>query len=371
MADRMVIGIIGCGVISRVYIRDIKRLFPSVMEIRAVADVDVSRAEALAAEFHIPIACNVETLLKDSEITLAVNLTPPQFHTSINRQILEASKHLFCEKPFALTLEDAQEILDLAKKKNLRVGSAPDTFLGSGLVTCRKLLKDGWIGRPLYVNANMMYSIVETWHPSPEAFYRKGGGPIFDMAGYYITALVSMFGSVTQIYAVAKTGYPERTIYVGERRGKHIPVETPTFYAVILEMENGVTVTMNFSFDVWKSTLPLFEVYGTEGTMMVPDPNNHGGVPKIYRKEQRLAECFGGQDTGNGEPFALPELAQNVGEYVRGLGVMDLAKAIQSGTKSRVSGEFALHVVDVMTGIMKSAEGGALYKTVTRAPEVE
>ena len=361
MKEIMKIGIIGCGVISKVYARDIKRLFPGKLQICAAADVDYSRAEALAAEFDIPRACTPGELLAIPEIELVINLTPPKFHTPINQQILAAGKHLFSEKPFAMNVEDAKETLRLAQEKGLKVGCAPDTFLGSSLVTCRKALKDGLIGTPLYVNANMMYSMVEIWHPSPDSFYQEGGGPIYDMGGYYITALVSMFGPVTRILAVSRTGYPERTIYNGPRFGETIPVETPTFYAIIMEMQQNVTVTMNFSFDIWKSTLPMFEVYGTEGTLMVPDPNNHGGVPKVYRKEQRLAECFGGTDHGNGEPFALPELAQNVGEYVRGLGVAELADAIREGREPAASGKLGLHVVDVMTGIMKAAESGEAY----------
>ena len=364
MNTKMNIGILGCGVISRVYARDMKRLFPGELNIRSAADVDVNRARALAEEFEIPNACTVEELLADPEIELVVNLTPPKFHTALNRQILEAGKHLFSEKPFALTLEDAKETLALAEAKGLCVGSAPDSFMGSAHRTVQKLLKDGWIGKPLYVTANMMYSMVELWHPSPEAFYQEGGGPIYDMGGYYISTLVNLFGPVTRIQAVSATGYPARTIYNGPRMGETVPVEIPTFYAAILEM-GSVIVTMNFSFDIWKSSLPLFEVYGTEGTLVVPDPNHHGGSPQVYRKEQRLAACFGGEDTGKGEALTIPECTQNVGEYVRGLGVADLARAIREGRRCAANGELALHTVDVMTGIMKAAKSGQAYVPVT------
>ena len=357
----MNIGILGCGVISRIYLRDMRRLFPEELEVTAVADVDPAQAGRLAEEFAIPRVYTPEKLLADPDIELIVNLTPPRLHTELNRQILEAGKHLFCEKPFALTLPEAEETLRLAEEKGLSVGCAPDTFMGSAMTTCRKLIRDGWIGKPLYVTANMMYSMVELWHPHPGPFYQEGGGPIYDMGGYYITALISMFGSVTRIQALSASGYPTRTVYVGPNAGQSIPVETPTFYAVLLETSRKVIVTMNFSFDIWKSTLPLFEVYGTEGTLEVPDPNHHGGTPRLFRKEQRLAECFGGEDVGKGEYFKLPELSQNVGEYVRGLGVADLVRSIRQGHPCAANGKLALHVVDVMTGIMEAARTGKAY----------
>jgi len=359
--ERMRAGILGCGVISRIYLRDLQRLFSGDVEVTAAADLDESRARRLAEEFSVPKALTPEKLLADEDIELVINLTPPKMHTRLNRQILEAGKHLFCEKPFALTLPEAEETLRLAEEKGLAVGCAPDTFMGSALSTCRKLIRDGWIGKPLYATANMMYSMVELWHPEPEPFYQAGGGPIYDMGGYYISALVSFFGSVTRIQAVSAAGFETRTIYTGPRAGQTVPVETPTFYAAILETARGVIVTMNFSFDIWKSSLPLFEIYGTEGTLAVPDPNHHGGSPRVYRKEQRLAESFGGEDLGKGEFFPLPEMQQNVGEYVRGLGVADLARAIREGRPCAANGKLALHVVDVMTGIMESARTGAPY----------
>ena len=208
----------------------------------------------------------------------------------------------------------------------------------------------------------MMTSGVETWHPSPEPFYSEGGGPIYDMGAYYLTVLVSMFGPVKRLISLQGKGFDQREICNGPRKGEIVDVQVPTYYAVLMEMENGVRVNMNFSFDIWKSSLPLFEVYGTEGTLMVPDPNHHGGVPKIYRKEQKLAACMGGDDHGNGEAFAMPELAQDVGEYVRGLGVAELVRAIQEHRPAAVGKEMTLHVLDVLTGILKSGESQIWYE---------
>mgnify|MGYP004630896745 FL=1 len=358
----MKLGIVGCGVISRVYVRDLQRLYAGLVTVEAVADAFLENAKELAGEFRIPVCCSVDELLERKDIELVINLTPPKFHTEINRKILNAGKHVFCEKPFALGVEEAEEIFNLAESKGLYAGSAPDTFLGSAMTTCRKLLQDGWIGKPLYVTANMMTSGVETWHPSPEPFYSEGGGPIYDMGAYYLTVLVSMLGPVKRLISLQGKGFDQREIYNGPRKGEIVDVQVPTYYAVLMEMENGVRVTMNFSFDIWKSSLPLLEVYGTEGTMVVPDPNHHGGVPKIYRREQKLAACMGGDDHGNGEAFAMPELAQDVGEYVRGLGVAELVKAIQEHRPAAVGKEMTLHVLDVLTGILKSGESQTWYE---------
>jgi len=363
--DRTCVGLIGCGVISNTYLRDMKRLYADSLYIKMTADVDSGRAKKQAEAYGVEKNGTVEELLSDPEITLVINLTPPRFHTPVNRQIIEAGKHVFCEKPFALSMEEAIETAELAAKKGVMICCAPDSFLGSSLSTCRKVIQDGWIGKPLYVNANMMNSGVETWHPSPAPFYSEGGGPVFDMGGYYFTALVSMFGAAKQVMAVQETGYKERTCYTGPEKGKKVPVQTPTFYALILTMKSGVIVTMNFSFDIWKSTLPMFEVYGTDGTLMVPDPNMHGGIPKIYRKEQKLSACFDGMDTGSGEAFALPELNQNVGEYVRGIGVADMAEAIKAGTRPGCNIDLVLHVTEIMTGTMEAAKSGEIYRFKT------
>lgn len=360
--DPMKLGIIGCGVISRIYVRDLQRLYSDLASVEAVANASMDKAKKLAEEFQIPACCSVDELLERKDIELVINLTPPKVHTEINRRILNAGKHVFCEKPFALSVEEAKEIFTLAESRGLYAGSAPDTFLGSAMTTCRKLLQDGWIGKPLYVTANMMTSGVETWHPSPEPFYSEGGGPVYDMGAYYLTVLVSMFGPVKRLISLQGKGFDQREIYNGPRKGEIVDVQVPTYYAVLMEMENGVRVNMNFSFDIWKSSLPLFEVYGTEGTMMVPDPNHHGGVPKIYRKEQKLAACMGGDDHGNGEAFAMPEVAQDVGEYVRGLGVAEMVRAIQEHRPAAVGKEMTLHVLDVLTGILKSGESQTWYE---------
>ena len=362
----MKIGIMGCGVISKQYIQDIQRLYRE-LEICMVADVHSDVAERTAQQYNILRWGTPDELLNDTETELIINLTPPKMHTEVNRKILLAGKHVYCEKPFALTLEEAQEIQELARKQGLAVGCAPDTFLGSSLSTCKKLINDGWIGKPLYVNANMMSAGVETWHPRPEAFYEEGGGPLYDMAPYYLSALVKLFGSVRKVYANAKKGFAERTVYTSERFGCKIPVETPTHFAVIIDLKNGMLANMNFSFDISKSTMPHMEIYGTDGTLEAPDPNMTGGVPKIYRREQMLAECFGGQDQNDGGFCTLPELYQDVGNFVRGAGVVDLVHKLDNNEKE--DAQLAVHVVDIITSIIKSAETGIPQELETEYEE--
>ena len=364
----MKIGIMGCGVISRQYIRDIRRLYRG-LEIVMVADIRQETAEETAKEFGIAQAGTPEQLLAEQGVELVVNLTPPAMHTVVNRRILQAGKHVFCEKPFALTLEEAQEIQRLAVEKGLSVGGAPDTYLGSAQSTCRKLLRDGWIGRPLYVCANMMSAGVETWHPRPEPFYQPGGGPLYDMGPYYFSALTAMFGAVRQVQAVAGTGLVRRTVYTPERFGQRFAVETPTHFSALLEMAGGVLVNANFSFDVWKSELPLMEIYGTEGTLSVPDPNMTGGTPRIYRRERALVKCYGAETVSEQDGFMeVPELYQNVGAYVRGAGVQKMVQALAQG--QRLNAVRETHVVDIITSVLRAAKSGTA-QTLTTDCEAE
>ena len=361
------IGIIGCGVISNTYIRDIQRFYDKLY-ICACADVDTKLAAQHAAKYHIPTGCSVDELLSMDEIEIVVNLTPPQFHTEINRKILLAGRHLFCEKPFALTVEDAEEILQLAREKGLAVGSAPDTFMGSSLQTCNKLLRDGWIGKPLYATANMMSGGVETWHPAPANFYKEGAGPLYDMGPYYFTALTTLLGPLKSICAFSGTGFSNRRVYTGPYKGTTVPVETPTHYSGMAQLESGVIVSMNFSFDIWHSNLPMLEIYGTEGTLEVPDPNMSGGRPKVYRKERTLDTLYCDSEEAKAKLHVsaeVPELFPNIGEYTRGAGILDLAAAIREGRPPRACGALACHVIDAITGMMRSAESHEIYNMKT------
>ena len=369
--NRTNVGIIGCGVISRTYAGDIGRFFPK-LRITACVDLETTLAEKLAAEFGIPKACTTAELLSDPEIGLVINLTPPQAHTELNRKIIEAGKHLFCEKPFAQTPEEAQELLDLADRMGVQAGSAPDTFLASGLQSVRYYLDAGMIGKPFFITANMTTFGVETWHPNPRPFYAAGSGPLYDMAPYYLTALISLAGPVESIAAFSAKPGETRHIYVGVLAGTEIPAEVETHYSAIMRMRSGVIVNLNVSYDIYRSNLPMFEIYGDGGTLTYPDPNFGGGAPKVYRKEQYTDPLY--RDTEEARQrkeifYELPELFPRPKDYSRGIGVADLAYAIETGGVSRTRG-MIVHTIEAINGLMKAAESGTVYqmKTVCEKP---
>ena len=367
------IGILGCGVISRTYAGDIQQFYPG-LKICACADVQPAFSRKLADEFGIPEACTPEELLSGSKAEIILNLTPPQFHVELNRKIIEAGKHLFCEKPFAQTVREAEELVSLAAEKNVRIGSAPDTFLGSGLQSMRYYLDAGLIGKPFFVTANMTTFGVETWHPNPVPFYRKGSGPLYDMAPYYLSALISLLGPIESLCAFSAKPGETRHVYAGPKAGETIPAEVPTHYTSILRMRNGTVVNLNVSFDIYRSNLPMFEIYGDGGTLAYPDPNFGGGTPKVYRKEQYTDTVY--QHTPEAETRRktfreLPELFTRAKDYSRGIGVLDLARAIETGGKNRASGEMIIHLTEAIEGMIRSAEEGTVYlmRTTCERPE--
>ncbi|QAY66805.1 Gfo/Idh/MocA family protein [Paenibacillus protaetiae] len=344
--EKIKIGIIGTGNISTVYLKNGSSF--EAAEVVACADLDVERAKAKGEEFGIR-GCSVEEMLADPAIDMVINLTIPQAHAAVCLQALEAGKHVYVEKPFSVTLEDGRKVMELAAKKGLLVGSAPDTFLGGGLQTAIKVIEDGWIGTPIGATAFMMSGGHESWHPSPEFYYQHGGGPMFDMGPYYITALVAMLGPIARVTGSTRISYPERTITSKPKAGQKIEVEVPTHVAGVLEFANGPIGTIVTSFDVkGGSQLPWIEVYGSQGSMMVPDPNNFGGTVKVRRA---------GSQEWSDIPLAFPNT-----ENGRGMGAADMAKAIQTGRKHRASGELGYHVLEAMVGIHVAAEKGEHYK---------
>lgn len=361
------VGIIGSGVISRTYISDIKAFYRD-LEVVACADIGLALAQKLASEFNIPKAYVTEDLLNDPEIDIVINLTPPQFHVAVDRQIIRAGKHLFSEKPFAPTLQEARDILALAEEAGVRVGCAPDTFLASGLQSMRYYLDAGIIGNPFFVTANMTTFGVETWHPNPVTYYKQGSGPIMEMAPYYLAAIVSLLGPIDSLLAFAAQPYDTRRVYVGPATGTDIPVETPTHYTSILRLKSGVVVNLNVSFDIYKSSLPMFEIYGDGGTLAYPDPNFGGGTPRVYRKEQYTDVAYQNNEasqTRRERFYELPELFPRVKDYSRGIGVLDLAKSIDSGEDNRTNGPLILHITEAMEGLLRSSETEELYRMTT------
>ncbi|NMO97339.1 Gfo/Idh/MocA family protein [Paenibacillus lemnae] len=340
-------GIIGCGNISGIYMKNIPTF--SSLEVAACADLDLEKARSQAEQHQIPVACTPEELLAMPDIDMIINLTIPGVHADVCLQALEAGKHVYVEKPLALTLEQGKQVLDLAKQKNLYVGSAPDTFLGAGLQTALKVVRDGLIGRPVSANAFMMSRGHENWHPDPEFYYAEGGGPMFDMGPYYLTALIQLLGPIRSVAGMTSKAFPERTITSEKKRGQIIPVAVPTHVAGTMVFENGAIGTLITSFDIFGgSELPQIEIHGTEGSLKVPNPNGFGGTVE-YR---RLGD----------EAWTEVPLTEGNATNSRGLGPADMAEAIQNGTRHQASGELAYHVLEAMWAFHLSSDAGSYYE---------
>jgi predicted dehydrogenase len=336
------VGIVGCGNISGIYLEAGKKW--DILNIVACADIDLPRAQAQAAKYGIPKACGVEELLADPGIDIVVNLTVPQAHATVALAALAAGKSVYNEKPLALDREQAQRMLDLAREKGLRVGCAPDTFLGGGLQTCRKLIDDGVIGEPIGASAFMMSHGPESWHPNPDFFYQPGAGPMFDMGPYYLTALTTLLGPVRRVTGSTRISFPERVIGSEPLRGQAIKVNTPTHIVGVLDFTAGAIGTIVTSFDTWSSELPRMEIYGSKGTLSLPDPNTFGGPVRL-----RLA----GEQSWSEAP-----IAHGYTQNSRGLGVADMADAIRAGRAHRANGELAYHVLDLMHTIHDASREG-------------
>lgn len=346
--DKVTVGVIGCGNISDIYLKNLKA-FP-ITEVAACADLIPEKARAQAERHEIPRACTVDELIGDPGIEIVLSLTPPAEHASIALAALAAGKHVYTEKPLAAARDDGREILDRARRAGLLVGAAPDTFLGGGLQTCRKLIDEGWIGEPVAAGAFMVCHGPEGWHPNPDFFYQAGGGPLFDMGPYYLTALVTLLGPVRRVAGSARASFPERIVTRPDAYGTRIKVATPTHIAGLLEFAGGAVGTLVTSFDVWSSGLPRLEIHGSEGTLSLPDPNTFGGPVLIRRKDDN-------------EWREIP-LTHGYAENSRGLGLADLASSLGHKRPVRAGGDLAYHVLDIMQSLLESSQDGS-YRELT------
>lgn len=331
--DKVKVGVIGCGNISSIYFENLTKLF-RIVEVVACADLIPEKATEAAEKYDIPKACSVEELLADPEIKIVLNLTIPASHYEVCKAALLAGKSVHVEKPLSITREQGKEINEIAKGKGLLVGCAPDTFMGAGIQTCRKLIDDGWIGRPIAATAFMTCHGHESWHPDPEFYYKTGGGPMFDMGPYYLTALVSLMGAVDSVSGMTAMSFPTRTITSAKKFGNVVDVEVATHIAGLMKFKNGAIGTIITSFDVWGAELPYIEIYGTEGTIRVPDPNTFGGP--VYVKKSNHSDWH-----------EIP-MTHIYAENSRGIGVADMAYSIQGGRKNRANGDLGYHVLDIM-----------------------
>lgn len=342
MHKPMQVGIIGCGNISAAYFKGCDIFH--IIKVKGCADVNMEAAKAKAEEFGCQ-AMTVDELLADKDIELVINLTIPAVHAEVSLKALEAGKHVHCEKPLAVDLADGRKVIETAKAKGLRVGCAPDTFMGAGLQTSRKIIDDGWIGNPLSGTVFMMCRGPEGWHPNPAFFYQKGGGPMFDMGPYYITALIHLLGPVRSVTAVTSKGFSKRLATCKEHFGEWLPVDVPTHNAGIIEFHNGALITAMISFDVHSHYHHNIELYGTHGSMQIPDPNTFGGEVKVFRPEAT-------------EWKAVP-YSHGYSVNSRSIGAADLAYGVRTGRAHRCSGELAYHALEVMHSFEKSSLAGA------------
>ncbi len=334
------VGIIGTGNIAPAYIRGCQPF--DVIKIAACADILTDRAQAFAAE-HGLVARSIDELLADDDIDMVINLTIPAAHAEVSLQIIEAGKHAYSEKPLALNRADGEKIMQAAAAQGVRMGCAPDTFLGGGGQTARKAIDDGLIGMPIAATAFFLSHGPESWHPNAGFYYLKGGGPLFDMGPYYLTTLVNLMGPVARVAGSARITFDERIATSDALRGQVLPVEVNTHIAGTLEFENGAIATVITSFDIWGHHLPYIEIHGTDGSLSVPDPNRFDGTVQTVR---------GGQRAWVDMPLTH---TTNIG---RGAGVADMAYAIQSGRPHRASGALAFHVLDIMQALEESAAQG-------------
>lgn len=341
------VGIIGCGAISGIYLRRTK-IFKA-LDVVACADLDISRARAKATEHGIPKACTVKQLLGIKGIDIALNLTVPAAHAPVSLACVKAGKSVYSEKPMTIEREDAQKLMRMAARKKVRLGGAPDTFLGAGIQTCRKLMDEGAIGKPVGATAFMLSGGVETWHPNPEFYYKWGGGPMLDMGPYYLTALINLLGPIQRVAGAVTKGRDQRIATCKEKHGLVIDVDVPTHVTGLLNFQCGAVGTIVTSFDVpGGHHLPRIEVYGTEGTLSVPDPNTFKGPVKLKRVGQ--------------EEWQEMPLQFGYAENTRGLGVADMAHGLLSGRPHRANGDLTYHVLDIMHAIHESAAKGRHVK---------
>lgn len=345
------VGLVGCGTISETYLR---APYPSLRYV-ACADLDPARAEATASA-HGMRALSPEQLWSDEDIDVVCNLTVPRAHGEVSLACLEAGKHVYQEKPLALDRGQAATMLETARARGLLLACAPDTFLGAGLQTCRRLIDEGVIGRPIAATAQMANHGHEHWHPDPAFYYARGGGPLFDMGPYYLTALVSLLGPIRRVAAFAAGSGAARLVRQGKRAGQLLAVEVPTHISGVLDLAGGVVASLVMSFDTWSSPPALLEIHGDEASLALPDPNTFGGPVRLF---------LAGTHAWREVPI------DDFEQHQRGVGLADLAAAISTGTPVKTSAELAFHVLDAMAALVESAETGRVLELTSTSERPE
>lgn len=355
----MGIGIIGCGNISTTYL-SLAPLFKG-LQVVAVADQNIAAATARAAEYKVQ-AQSVDDLLANPDVGLVINLTIPDAHYAITRRAVEAGKHVYSEKPVVLTMAEGTALRDLARAKGVLVGSAPDTFLGGAHQQVRAMIDDGAIGTVTAGAGAFMGPGMEMWHPTPHFFFQPGAGPMLDMGPYYIGNLINFLGPVRRVGALASAAHATRTVTSQPNAGQVIPVNTPTNIHALLEFHNGATIGLSVSWDVWAHKRVNMELYGTEGSLFVPDPNFFGGKIEMAGRDGKIAEVAGWD-----HPFSRTNQDHGRGPIAnyRTAGVADMVAAMAEGRDHRCSLDRTLHAVEVMTAALQSGATGEFVTLTT------
>ncbi|MFH5879824.1 Gfo/Idh/MocA family protein [Arthrobacter sp. NA-172] len=334
------VAVIGAGNISKAYLDNLT-VFPD-LKVHVIADLFEEAAEARAKEYGIPEWGSPELALNHPDVEIIVNLTIPAAHVEVATAAVNAGKHVWTEKPFSLDRESGLALLKTADAAGIRLGTAPDTFLGAGLQTARRIIEAGGIGTPLTALTMFQTPGPESWHPNPSFLFAHGAGPLFDMGPYYVTALVQTFGSVRKVAAVGSKSKEIRVVGSGPKAGEEFPVEVPTHVSAMLQFEGGASSHSVFSFESPRLRMGFVEISGTEGMLELPDPNNFDGELKLWR-------------AGAEEPEIIPATGPANG---RGMGVLDMARSLRAGVPHRAQGALAYHVVDTLVSIAESAETG-------------
>jgi predicted dehydrogenase len=347
------VGLVGCGKISQAYL---SAGYPNVTYV-ACADIEEARAKATAEAYDLePLP--VGELLSAPDVDVVCNLTVPRAHAEVSSAALRNGKHVYLEKPLGLDREEGATLLQIADEGGLAIGCAPDTFLGAGLQTCRRLIDEGRIGEPLVAMANMVSHGPEHWHPDPAFYYQRGAGPLFDMGPYYLTALVTLLGPISRVAGLSRGTGAARRVRSGPRAGEVLPVEIDTHVTGLLEFTSGAEATLVTSFDVWGSALPRLEIHGTEASLSLPDPNTFGGPVRLF-------------PAGAKEWEEIPTDGFDLQR--RGIGLSNLADSLAGDGFNRASGRLAYHVLDAMVSVLEAGQKGKymqLSSTVERPPAI-
>ncbi len=379
------VAMVGVGAISGIYLQNITTVFRE-LDLVGVCDLIPERAEKGAAyvreqrEKGAPVRVpkiykDMYEAMDDPEVEVILNLTRPYEHFEVTKQALLHGKHVYSEKPLGVDMDEASQLIALAEEKNLRLGGAPDTFMGAGIQTARRLIDSGYIGDLVGASCAMVCHGHETWHPDPEFYYKRGGGPMLDMGPYYITALVQLLGQAKGLMGMTKRSFPQRLITSAPHRGETIHVDVDTWLSGNIEFTSGAIAQVFTTFDVHYTAQARFEIYGTKGSLMVPDPNTFGGPVLLLRPEDAAAEAAAPKADPGLARRGVPDfyrgwkevpLLYDYAENSRGLGLADMAKAIRTGRDHRANYQQQRHVLELMTGFSKSCESGAYIPMQTK-----